>query len=227
MATRSRAACSCRFPRLRQGLELRRARTTAFPIWRNPSRRSSSSPSTSGSAASPRPSMPRTARGRVVAPSPPAPPPSTRHRPRALPVRLRQARREGARVEAARARGSESRTGRSRACAPSCCARRCAPAGWKTADSSGYAAVTLLNWRRSDARRPLLPIGQPQTLRSRAVRPADALRAAARLCRGPSGAALPARTARWSCAPTTSPTACTFKAAGGEGCTTRTATAAW
>ena len=27
-----------------------------------------------------------------------------------------------------------------------------------------YAAVTLLNWRRSDARRPLLPIGQLQTL---------------------------------------------------------------
>ena len=51
-----------------------------------------------------------------------------------------------------------------------------------------YAAVTLLNWRRSDARRPLLPIGQLQTLRSRAVRPADPLRAAARAFVEASGA---------------------------------------
>ena len=43
-----------------------------------------------------------------------------------------------------------------------------------------YAAVTLLNFRRHDDRRPLLPAPQLQQQRGRTVRPSAALRAAAR-----------------------------------------------
>ena len=83
-----------------------------------------------------------------------------------------------------------------------------------------YAAVTLLNWRRSDARRPLLPIGQLQTLRSRAVRPADALRAAARAFVEASGATYGAHGAVQLRANHLAH-GLHAKAAGGGGCTAR------